>query len=193
MKWNIPRMLRGLLLLFVAGWMPTNAEQTKPSVELTDVRPAERGARVSFEIRDGVPEELLERIESGTPVTFRHRIELYVRRPFPIPNRILGRATIDTRVEYDTLARQFVLLRTIRFHNREKNSLPTIEDRETTESREQMIDWMTRIHDVRIDDAGSERFQGSRRVRVTSNLGRRYLMWIFPVSLSVSAERSLQP
>lgn len=186
-------LLGWFLLLFVVGGVPAIADQTRPSVELTEVSSEERGARVSFEIRDGVSEELLERIESGTPVTFRHRIELFARRPFPIPNLVLGRATIDTRVEYDTLTRQFALLRTIRFRGRKKSPLPTIEDRETTESREQMVDWMTRVSDVNIDDAGSERFQGSRRVRVTSNLGRRYVMWIFPASLSVSAERPIQP
>ena len=55
---------------------------------------------------------------------------------------------------------------------------------DVTESQERMVDWMTRLEGFTVGDAGSDRFEGSRRVRVTTNLGRRYVMWIFPAALS---------
>ncbi|MDH3628493.1 MAG: DUF4390 domain-containing protein [Acidobacteriota bacterium] len=183
--------LVGLVVLF---WVaPAWADFAEPSVTLTEARVDDRGALVSFEIHGGLPKELLERIESGTPVTFRHRLELFARRPFPIPNRVLGRTTVDTRVEYDTLGKQYVLSRTIRLRARKKRAQPPTEEHEVTDSVERMVDWMTRLDDLAIDDAGSDKFNDSRRVRVTTNLGRRYIMWIFPASLSVTAEQPLRP
>jgi len=149
---------------------------------------------VSFRLDNAFPAEVRERLHSGNAISFRHRVEMILRRPFWLtPNRLLGRTVVETKVEYDELTRQYKLYR--RTENKTKvedDPFLDLEVRRTTESLDEAVDWMTVLDEVplpwRADLAGSDRL----RVRVHSNLGRRFLLQVIPSSYSVTAELRLE-
>jgi hypothetical protein len=140
----------------------------------------------------GLTEEALERIHSGIPVTLRHRAELVARRAVPLlGGRTIGRAVVEVTARYDTLTRQYDLER----HTRVE--VPPAEpqmlaDSRRTESEDEMRAWMTRVDRMPPlalpDDVPSRRL----KVRIESWLGRKYLWYMLPWSITVSAEMPLE-
>jgi len=148
---------------------------------------------VKFELA-GVPtQEALERIRSGLGVTHRHRVELLSRRALPLwPARTLASLRIDASATYDTLTRQYHLERTLeRTGTRQERE--TRVDRQIVDTLEEACAWMARFEDLpplRIPGgANLDRL----RVHIESSLGRRYLLYLIPSRLTVSADTTLSP
>lgn len=67
---------------------------------------------VSFELADGVNEEMLAAIHSGLRTTFTYTIELRVGVPAWV-DRTIASATLSCTVQYDNLTRQHTLMQTL--------------------------------------------------------------------------------
>jgi hypothetical protein len=149
---------------------------------------------VSFNLDNGFPKEVRERLHAGNAISYRHRVDMILRKSFWLtPNKLLGRTVVETKVEYDELTRQYKLYR--RTENKTKvkdDPFLDLEVRRTTESLDEAVDWMTVVEEVplpwRPDLSGSDRL----RVKVHSNLGRRFVLQVFPSSYSVTAELRLE-
>lgn len=193
------RILGGLVMLgFLAtpvGAEPDSPVPTKPGVEALAVSPEGGRAWVSYEVARVMDAEVEERIHSGLPVTFRHKIQVLSKRGVPLmPSKVIAQTTIETRVEYDSLTRRYDLLRRIEHKIRQKKQGPlTEEQRRLTDSLDEMRSWMTRFDRIPVFDPARELQGRSLRVRVEVNLGRRYILFVFPGTRSVSAETPLGP
>jgi len=162
----------------------------RPHVEDLSVELGTGRATVSFRVADAWSEEALERIQSGLPVTFRHRIEFVAPRGFPLlPARTLLGVTVETRADYDSLTRRYSLYRIV--HNPERKTGPA--ERSVGRTLEDMRKWMTEIDGLQIEDPRFP-FDGIRlKVRIQSSLGRKYVLLIFPGSRSAKAEWRAEP
>ena len=149
---------------------------------------------VSFRVDNGITDDTLERIHSGIPVTFRHKIELVARRGFMLPAKVLVRVVIETGVQYDPLTRRYDLLRRIELKGRRKRETPPPrEEAQQTLSVDEMRAWMTEFSEVAVFDPFRPIVGERLRVRVSSSVGRRYVWSIFPANLTASAEWMLEP
>jgi hypothetical protein len=162
----------------------------KPRVENLAVELGTGNVVVSFRVADAVTEETLERVHSGIPVTFRHRIEFMAPRGFPLlPARTLLGVTVETRADYDSLTRRYSLYRTVRIPG-QRNPSP---QRSVGRTVEDMRSWMTEVDRLRIDDPRFP-FEGLNvKVRIQSSLGRKYVLLIFPGNRSAKAEWRPEP
>lgn len=163
----------------------------KPAIDdiRTDVR--DGALEASFRLVNGLDEETLERIHSGIPVTYKHRLELLGRRPFWLSSRrVEGRARIEMRVEYDPLVKRYTLWR--RVAGDDDDRLPSTPEERVTSSEQEMRDFLTAIGPVRLVEPGRAMPPGRFKLKINSNLGRRYVMMIFPGSYTVSAERQIE-
>jgi hypothetical protein len=191
------RFLGGLVMLVlaatVAGAEPPGPPPAKPAIEALSARIEGDRARVSYDLAHVLDTEVEERIHSGLPVTFRHKIQVLSKRGIPLmPSRVVAQTTIETRVEYDSLTRRYDLLRRIEHKIRQKRQGPlTEEQRKLTDSLDEMRDWMTRFDQIPVFDPARELGDRSLRIRVEVSLGRRYIMFVFPGTRSVSAETPL--
>lgn len=183
-------------LFSVPVWAaPTLPESPKPAIEELSASVEEDLARVSYDVVGVLDPEVEERIQSGIPVTFRHKIQVLSKRGVPLmPSKVIAQTLIETRVEYDSLTRRYDLLRSIEHRVKQKKLGPlTEEQRKLTDSPEEMRTWMTRFDEIPVFDPSRELKGRSLRVRVEVNLGRRYVLFIFPGTRSVSAEIPLEP
>lgn len=170
------------------------AAQPRPTIEGLAVYLEHDRAMVSFRVAHGISDETLERIHSGIPVSFQHKIELVARRGFMLPARVLVRLVIDTTVHYDPMTRRYDLSRRIELRGgRKRETPPPREETQSTVSVEEMRSWMTEFSDLPVFDPFRSIVGERLRVRVNSSVGRRYIWSIFPANLSASAERKLEP
>lgn len=178
-----------------AGAEPAPPAPSKPGVEALSARIEGERAWVTYEVARALDDEVEERIHSGIPVTFRHKVQVLSKRGVPLmPSKVIAQATIETRVEYDSLTRSYDLLRRIEHRIRQKKQGPlTEEQRRLTDSLEVVRAWMTRLDEIPVFDPARELRGRSLRVRVEVNLGRRYILFVFPGTRSVSAEIPLGP
>lgn len=164
------------------------------SVEQLAARIEGRELLVSFRLDNAFPVELEERLQAGKEISFRHRVDLFLRRPLWVtPNKLLERTVVETRVAYDALTRQYRLYRkTESKTQRPDDPFLDFEVRRSTRSLDEAVLWMTVLDDVplpwRPEWKGAERL----RVRVTSTLGRRFLLLVIPSSYSPTAELRLE-
>jgi len=192
------------LLALPAGATPVGPAPPPASADSDSLKPAIEGltasiendrARVSYEVVGALDAEVQERIQSGIPVVFRHKVQVLSKRGVPLmPAKVIAQTLIETRVEYDSLTRRYDLLRSIEHKVRQKKQGPlTEEQRKLTDSAEEMRDWMTRFDEIPVFDPTRELRGRALRVRVEVNLGRRYILFVFPGTRSVSAEIPLSP
>ena len=170
-------------------------EKVRPQIEGLSVRAEGDRTWVSFRVTGAISAELEERIQSGLPVTFKHRLEVKVKRGFPVMfDKTVARTVVETRVTYDSLTQRYELQRTIEQRMRKKNQRPpTEEQRRVTGSAEEMRAWMETLEDVPVFDPARKLEDEKLWARVEVNLGRRYFMWVFPTSHFVSDEILLEP
>lgn len=160
----------------------------KPRIdELAAVRQAE-ALLVSYRLPDAVSAETLETLQSGQGLTFQHRIEARWVRGFWLPDRLLARTTLEVRVEYDALTRQYVLTRETTREVREGEVAPEpLVEQQTTADPLELRRWMEEIREVPLEPAAPPE-PGPVDVRVRVQLGRHYVLLLFPAAISVSAE-----
>jgi hypothetical protein len=192
------RLFRGLvslsLILTAPQVAPEPEEKFKPRVEGLMARVEDDRVLVSYRLSPGLSADMEERIQSGIVLTLSHKVEVVVKRTFPIWwAKDVARTLVDTSVQYDSLTRRYVLVRTIEHKLRPKKDGPLIEEqRRVTDSIDEMRAWMTQLEEIPVFNPGKE-LQGDRlRVRVEVSLGRRYLMFIFPTTQSVTDEVPLE-
>ena len=190
-----PRRLYCLAFVFllagVAGGASNSEVTTKPVIDELTAQLEQDRVLVSFRVANGLSDEALEKIHSGIPVTFRHRVELLWRRSFPLPSKVLSRTVIETRAEYDSLTQRYSLFRNLTFRGKQKKPAPQPERQSrVTQVTDEVRAWMTEFVDLSLDVPGAP--AGRRlKVHVDSALGRRYILLIFPGRLSASAEYRL--
>jgi hypothetical protein len=167
-------------------------EESRPALAELETHVAEGQVTVSWSVPSGLTADATERILSGIPVTLRHRVELVGRRSVPLwRSKTLGRVVVETTAQLDALTRQYDLERRTRVEPATGEPRETV-DRRRTESEAEMRAWLTEVRDLPPlalpDDVPLRRL----RVRVESWLGRKYLWYMLPWSITVSAERALE-
>jgi hypothetical protein len=170
-------------------------ESVKPTVaELTATLNENRDrATVSFRIENGLSEDALEKIHSGIAVDLSYRLRMTSKRWALFPRKEEARTRIEVVAAYDSLTGQYELTRTIEIRSGRKRDRPPpiVESRETT-SRDEMRRWMTEFEEIPLYDPGHP-FEGTGlRVKLDSDLGRRYVMLVFPATIDASAEFDLE-
>lgn len=183
-----------LFTALCAGLVPASAatdppEPGKPAIEDLDVRPGDRAFHVSFRVTGAFPTDVVELIESGVSVSFRHRVDVVSRRGFPwIGSRSLARCEIVTTVSYDSLIRQYHLSRRIEIEPDDGEPVgPVTRD---TDSVDEVRAWMTELRDIRVPLPASDG-PAPRKLKVQTHLGRRFVLLVFPASRGASAEYAL--
>lgn len=171
---------------------PSSADvPSQARIKDLEVRTLHGELRVSFRVEGAFSQETLERLESGIPVTFRHRVEVLARRAFPLlPWRVLGRTTVEATAKYDSLTRQYSLLRRIRREVPEDPASAVEETTLTTALLSETESWMASVPDVPLPGVAPVMADQKLRVKVKTVLGRRY-RFLFPTSDSAAAERLL--
>jgi len=162
--------------------------ESGPRIEVQ--RAALENGRVSvdFSVEGVFSEETVEWIQSGTPVKFRHRIEVLGPRRFLLSRRnVLARSVVETRVVYDALTARYELSRVTTLKKpQRKEGPPPYEEASVTNELEEMVRWMVEGQDVVLYDPQRELNGDDLRVAIESSIGRDYVLWIFPKSRTIS-------
>ena len=112
----------------VSGQVPQQTLRVTPLVK-------EGQVLVSFELVNGLTDEVRAAIKSGLTTTFTYTVELRMDVPAWV-DRTIGSATITSSVEYDNLKRQYMM--GLRIDGR------TEESRSTTDEND-VRQWMTTV------------------------------------------------
>lgn len=188
--------LCGLVLAAALVETEVPEEGDRPKATIQDLEVHDRGEtlEVSFRVDRAFGRDTRERIESGMPVTFSHRVELLVRWAVPvIPSRVLARAVVDSSVRYDSLTRQYYLSRQTTREVRGEDEPFVEETSMTTPAASDADAWLASVHDLVLPAPAPSARERKLRVRVRTVLGRRYHLLIFPATDSADAEQVLVP
>lgn len=188
------RFLGVVLVLALAGSpVPGAADQEGPAIEGLTIARENGDVTVSFEVVRGFTEEDLNRVHSGIPLKFQHRAEIMGKRILGMFNRkMLSRTVMTTTVQYDTLTRRYELTREVRGKSWPKDAeLPDRVEEVTTTSVDEMQAWMTVIDGLALPDPPdvAERV----KIKVRSELGKKFVMLVFPSNYMVYAETWVEP
>jgi hypothetical protein len=156
-------LVLGCLLLVTAA----RARGAGPAVIVTPVAVGGQ-LLVSFDLNEGLSPELREAIRSGLPTALSYDIEL--RRSAAWFDQTIARVTLDARVRFDNLSRQYALSRTV---NGQAQPAGATEDEET------MRRWM--CHVERLPIASTAALETHRsyyvRIRVDARPRTRWIAW----------------
>jgi hypothetical protein len=192
-----PRRSAGILCLCAATaglWPVAGGDAAKktaqdgPRIEIQRAVLEDGRAGVDFRVEGVFTEETLEWIHSGTPVKFRHRIELIGPRRFWLSRRnVLARSVIETRVAYDALTARYELSRvtTLKKPQRKSGPPPYVEAF-VTDDPDEMRRWMVEAQRVVLYDPKRELNGDALRISIESSIGRDYVLWVFPKRRTVS-------
>lgn len=186
-----------LLLLLISalqfvGAAEGESSSTKPRLEGLVGRLDAQGAVVSVRAVNAVSAEMFERLDSSLPVHVDYQLLVVAKRGFFLPDKDLARTLIQITATYDLLTRQYTLERSTEHRGRKKRDTPPLTiERYTTESRAEAHDWMTTLNDVGVFDPVTPLPDGVLHVRAQIELGRRYILFIFPGRINTSAESEL--
>jgi len=179
-----------MVALLAVPVSPAAADPGRPAIAEIRTELSDGVLTASFRLVDSLDAETLERIHSGIPVTFKHRLDLVGARRYWLGSRKLyGRVRVETRVEYDPLLKRYTLWRRVETGDHEGGQAP--EERLTAEES-RMRSFLTVVEALALTEPGTELPVGKLKLRIHSNLGRRYVMMIFPASVSISAERQFE-
>lgn len=158
------------------------AASERPQVVEISTRSEGGGLVLSFGLEHVFNGSVRERIDSGIPVVFKHRVQVVAPRRLWL-DRIVARAQLETRVRYDSLTRRYELSRTVRPGLR-ATALAGLEHHRSTDSFDEAREFMTRIDGIpRLD---IEAFEGqSLKVEIETVLGRRWYL-LLPTRRSVT-------
>ena len=184
-------------LLALAAATPVAAAKRAdaPRIDALEVRmEGDSRIAVSFRVANGLAGKEMERIRSGLPVEQRHRVEIVSKRALGLWSaKVHSRVRVDTSAVYDSLTGRYELTRTLEV-GPGKNRPPRIqEESRTTESLDEVRSWMTEFGSLPSLDLPDAVPRARLRVRVSSTLGRRFVLYLFPDKLTVSAEQPLEP
>jgi Domain of unknown function (DUF4390) len=122
----------GLCAVACLTGSPIVFAQTQQTLRVVPIVRAEQ-VLVSFELANGLTDEVRAAILSGLKTTFTYTIELRMEVPLFV-DRTIGTTTINSSVEYDNLKRQYIM--GLRIDGR------TEESRSTTDEND-VRQWMT--------------------------------------------------
>jgi Domain of unknown function (DUF4390) len=130
---RLPTIVGLCAVVFIAGASSAlaQAQQTLRVVPLVK----DDQVVVSFELANGLTDEVRAAIQSGLKTTFTYTVELRMDVPLFV-DRTIGTTTITSSVEYDNLKRQYMM--GLRIDGR------TEESRSTTDEND-VRQWMTTI------------------------------------------------
>ena len=167
----------------------------KAYIDALEARRDAGRALFSFRLANGMTEERLERIHSGLGLQFKYRLDVLGKRPLPLlPRKLLARMNIRTSVEYDLLTRQYTVMRRLEVKSRRKRDVaPPDEQRIVTDSVDEVSTWMTAFEEIPVFDPARPLPAGRLHVRVSSTLGRRYTLLIFPTTIGAAGESWMEP
>lgn len=184
-----------LVALFAAPGLSTvSREPPQPSIEVLEARRDGETVVISYRVDALLPAEVLERIHSGIPLRFRHRIELLEKRPGLFSgDRVHARATVEARVAYDSLTQRYELSRSIAVSTRAgESTAEPAEQSQVVDSEQEMRRFLSEVRELGLFDppvAG----EGTPRltVRIEVVLGRRWILLVIPSTETVAAELEL--
>ena len=196
------RSLQAALLAAAVAAAPGAAVRSRdaiqPSIEVLEARRAGQSVVVSYRIADLLPVEVLERIHSGIPLRFRHRVELLEKRPgLFVGDRVHARATLEARVAYDSLTQRYELTRSIAVRPTAGASSPSpspepLEQRQVVESEQEMRRFLSEVRELGLFDPLADDAHATRlTLRIEVVLGRRWILLVIPSTETVTAELEL--
>lgn len=124
--------IAGLCAVACLAGSPIVFAQTQQTLRVVPIVRAEQ-VLVSFELANGLTDEVRAAILSGLKTTFTYTVELRMEVPLFV-DRTIGTTTINSSVEYDNLKRQYIM--GLRIDGR------TEESRSTTDEND-VRQWMT--------------------------------------------------
>lgn len=166
-------------------------DEPKPEVVDLEMRREGDGLRASYRLIGCLPQQVMERIQSGIPIRFRHKVEVVQKRPgIFVADRVFARTLVETRVAFDSLTQRYQLNRALEVKSRQRRASPAPSiDQRLTASVDEMRSWMTRFDDVPLHDpARAIPTDVELHVRVEVSLGRRWLLLIIPTTESITSE-----
>jgi hypothetical protein len=194
------RALQAALMVAVVAAAPGVAirsrEAAQPSIEVLEARRTGQSVVVSYRIADLLPADVLERIHSGIPLRFRHRVELLEKRPGLFAgDRVHARATLEARVAYDSLTQRYELTRSIAMRPPTGGSSgepEPVEQRQVVDSEQEMQRFLSEVRELGLFDALAAP-EGSARLtlRIEVVLGRRWILLVIPTTETVTTELEL--
>ncbi|HLG56301.1 MAG TPA: DUF4390 domain-containing protein [Vicinamibacterales bacterium] len=135
---------------------------------------------VSFELTDGLTDEVKAAIKSGLKTTFTYTVELRMDVPGWV-DRTIGTATIASSVEYENLTRQYNM--GLRLDGRTENSRVTADENEVKQ-------WMTSL--VKLPLFRTSLLEPNReyyvRVSATARPSNGSILWPFGSGTSAQAK-----
>lgn len=192
------RAIQAALLVAAVAAAPVavrSREAAQPSIEVLEARRAGQTFVISYRIEDLLPLEVLERIHSGIPLRFRHRVELLEKRPgLFVGDRVHARATLEARVAYDSLTQRYELSRSIEVRTPSGGSSPPepVEQRQVVDSEQEMRRFLSEVRELGLVDALAGAPGAARlTLHIEVVLGRRWILLVIPASETVTAELEL--
>lgn len=171
---------------------PVESAKKRPSIQILSAGRDELRVELAFSVDGGMSDDALERLRSGLDVKQRHSIDVVTRRSAVWPARIQARMRIETSVRYDSLTARYELSRRVRGSVRKKKYATLADERKSSASIAEVIEWMTRFDSLPALQLAEGVGDPQLKLRIDSTLGSRFLWYIFPARLMVSAEHRLQ-
>ena len=125
---------------------------------------------VSFELSDGLTEDVRDAIQSGLPTTFSYELELR-RGTATWFDRTIAAVTITATVRFDNLTRRYQMSRTLDGR---------VEDARPTEDQDAVRRWMTRFEHVPLLTTSALEPNGEYYVRVRARTQPRNTWFFWP-------------
>ena len=135
----------------------------------------EGGYHASFSLDEAFNQTILDTIDSGLPLTFEYRVEVFKRRVVWM-DQVLIRKSVHMTVDFDSLTRQYHLTREI--DGQVVNS-------SVAEKPEEMRRWMTVLPDLDLGSLpDSTKEEVEAQLRVKCRLTSRFVFFFFPKALA---------
>jgi len=125
---------------------------------------------VSFELSEGLTEDVRDAIQSGLPTTFSYELELR-RSTATWFDRTIAAVTMTATVRFDNLTRRYQMSRTLDGR---------VEDARPTEDQDAVRRWMTRFEHVPLSTTSALEADGEYYVRVRAHTQPRNTWFFWP-------------
>ncbi len=161
-----------------------------PAIGSLEVGRSQGGLSVRFDLEGVWSAELLERVQSGLELTFRHRVELVGKRiGWIFPRRTLARTVVETTLRYDSLTQRYEFVQRVvarRWAGPAEAAGPAV--RRSTDAGDEARRWMTRLEGLPLPAPEAVGASVPVRVRIRSELDRKLVLGLFPWTRTVSRE-----